>query len=151
MIDINLAPGIKNPVPTKKMKHALGLFLRVLEHTNQHLSVYLTHDKEMAELNQQYRQKNKPTDILSWSYWEDSPESGEFGELAVSMDRVREQAVENGWDEKTELFRLLAHGCAHLAGYDHEISETEEKRMLLVEQQMLVKIELGHLYGELGE
>ncbi len=59
-----------------------------------------------------------------------------IGELAVSLQRARTQAKANGWSVRTELARLLAHGCAHLAGYDHR-TRAQDGRMRRVEEALL--------------
>ena len=89
---------------------------------------------------------NHPTDILSWSYFEEDPDAELIGELMVSLDRIRTQAAENGWDIRTELVRLLAHGCVHLAGWNHERSEEEAQEMLKLEIQLLHRAGFEKLY-----
>ena len=111
------------------------------------ISLYITDDHEIRELNRQFRGQNKPTDVLSWSYWETDPDTEMLGEIVISMDRVKEQSRVNCLTEDVELIRLLAHGCAHLVGYDHERSVQEEKRMLVMEMKMLSKVGLGHIYS----
>ena len=76
----------------------------------------------------------------------ESKEKNIAGELVVSAERVRIQAAENGWDFETELIRLLAHGCAHFAGWDHEESEEEERKMLELEIQLLQDVGLDNIY-----
>ena len=68
------------------------------------------------------------------------------GDLVVSVERVRKQAAENGWDFETELIRLLAHGCAHLAGWDHERSPQEAQEMLELEIYLLKEVNLLNIY-----
>ena len=77
----------------------------------------------------------------------ETPEStGAAGELVLSGERVSQQATENGWDFETELIRLLAHGCAHLAGWNHERSSEESSKMLELETELLKKIGLRNIY-----
>lgn len=64
----------------------------------------------------------------------------------LSLETATKQALHNGWDLRTEVLRLLAHGCAHLVGYDHERSKEEERRMLKIEKELLAHIGLPHLY-----
>ena len=52
-----------------------------------------------------------------------------LGDIAVSLDIAKTQAIEHGLDFKEEIILLLIHGILHLLGYDHEISEQEEKKM----------------------
>ena len=135
------------PLEEKELLECLQSFLQTLGCAERTISLYVADDLEMRELNRRYRDLNKSTDVLSWSYWESDPESEMLGEIVISMDRVKEQARENCLSEDAELLRLLAHGCAHLVGYDHERSLEEEKRMLAVETKMLRKVGLGHIYS----
>ena len=57
------------------------------------------------------------------------PEEIILGDIAVSLDIAKAQAIEHGLDFKEEIILLLIHGILHLLGYDHEISEKEEKKM----------------------
>ena len=94
---------------------------------------------------------------MSWTYdleeekkagleSKESREENIAGELVVSAERVSKQAFENGWDFETELIRLLAHGCAHLAGWDHEESKKQERDMLDLEIQLLKDVGLKNIY-----
>ena len=127
----------------KVIRRALAAFLTDLGHPSRGVSLFVGDDRALRKLNRKYRGLASPTDILSWRYEE--PAEPLLGELAVSLDRVRPQAARNGWDAPTELMRLLAHGCAHLAGYDHE-TPAEEARMLPVEIRLLAGIGLENIY-----
>lgn len=87
-------------------------------------------DEEIAELNRDYRHKNKPTDVLSFAQWEgdvsDAPffvsPSGEalpLGDLVISIETAQRQAIELGHSLSQEIEFLAAHGTLHLLGYDH--------------------------------
>lgn len=104
------------------------------------VNLLLADDATLAELNGRFRDNPKPTDILSWSY-----EGEIFGEMALSLERARTQAKENGWNLTTEVLRLLAHGMAHLAGYDHQ-TPAEDKVMRELEESLLAEIGLTGLY-----
>lgn len=122
------------------------------------INIYFCSSETIAELNSQYRDKKKPTDILSWAYDEvdvadDFPMAEEedelsslWGDLALCIDICKIQADKYGWALEVELQRLLIHGIAHLMGYDHEV-EDEEKVMLALELKMLTEIGLGDIYG----
>lgn len=127
----------------------LAGFLCALGYPDSGVCVLVADDAALRALNAKYRGQDRPTDILSWSYreGEGGPAPEMLGEMAVSLDRVCVQAGENGWDMQTELLRLLAHGCAHLAGYDHE-TEEGEREMRAVEISMLAKAGLPSLYPE---
>ncbi len=145
-IQINWIPSGPPPdLDAAALGRALGLFLRGLGHGSRGVSVLLADDATLAGLNRAYRGRDAPTDVLSWSYRDDEAVPGLLGDLAVSLERVRAQARVNGWDAQTELLRLLAHGCAHLAGYDHATPD-EDRVMRDVEIALLDAVGLGHLY-----
>ena len=146
-IAISRSPSITLPLDEKELMEYLQSFLETLGHAERMISLYFTEDHEIRELNRRYRDHDRATDVLSWSYWESDPESEMLGEIVISMDRVKEQARTNCLSEDAELMRLLAHGCAHLVGYDHEGSLEEEKRMLAVEAKMLGKVGFGYIYS----
>ena len=100
---------------------------------NQEVSILLTADADIRELNQQFRGIDQPTDVLSFpqNADEDPPIPGEIilGDIAVSLDTAQAQAKEHGLTFEEEIILLLIHGILHLLGYDHEISEQEEEKM----------------------
>ena len=103
------------------------------------LSVALVGDTEIRRLNREYRRRDRPTDVLSFSLRE-----GRFGSVArslgdvvISLDTAVRQAKERGDHLRDEVDRLLVHGILHLAGYDHEISEREARRMKRKEHALL--------------
>ena len=146
MIEISIKEGLEWDQDEAWLKQLIGLFLEHLFEGKRSLSVSITDDEEIRTHNREQRYRHTATDILSWSYFEEDPQAEWVGDLMLSLDRVREQAAENGWDLRTELVRLLAHGCVHLAGWDHERSEEEERAMLQKEKELLEKGGFKHLY-----
>jgi len=127
-------------------RKAVELFLSLLFEGDRAISIYFTNDKEIKELNQRFRDKAFATDILSWSYYEEDPDVLLIGDLVLSVEHVLKQAKENDWDFSTEVLRLLAHGCAHLAGWDHERSTVEAHQMLDLEKKLLAKVQCFDIY-----
>ena len=157
MIQIRCDEGFQGLINEKRIRNILKEFLNRLFDSQRGISVLITNDAKIQKLNKQFRKKDYPTDILSWTYDVGEgeiagPELNELqedniaGELAVSGERVSKQASENGWDFETELIRLLAHGCTHLAGWDHEKSGKEEREMLELEIQLLKEAGLENIY-----
>ena len=113
------------------------------------VSIYFCTKETSQTLNHQYRDIDSPTDVLSWSYFEqngsDIPEGSPWGELAVCLEIVSSQANTTGWDLSTELLRLTVHGLVHLLGFDHE-TEADEMEMLGREVELLTLIGLGDIY-----
>lgn len=103
------------------------------------IGLTITDDDGIKELNSQFRDIDKPTDVLSFpnvsyetagdfSVFESdqkidliNPDTGKimFGDIVINEKRVREQAVEYGHSEKREFAFLVAHSMLHLCGYDH--------------------------------
>ncbi len=90
--------------------------------------VTLLGDDEIAALNHDYRHKNKPTDVLSFSLWEGEEmfdpalqESDELplGDLVISLETAARQAAELKHSLEREMEFLAVHGTLHLLGYDH--------------------------------
>lgn len=85
---------------------------------------------EIAELNQQYRAKLGPTDVLTFPY-DDS------ADVIISVDKIVEQAAEYGHKESDEAAFLVVHGILHSMGYDHERSEEEDREQRRLERNIL--------------
>ncbi len=89
------------------------------------LSVHLTDDAEIHELNRDYRQRDEPTDVLAFAMQEGeampSPSSQQvLGDVVISLETALRQAQKRrGGDLDSEVMTLLAHGLLHLVGYDH--------------------------------
>lgn len=86
-------------------------------------------DSEIAELNRRWRGKEAPTDVLSFSYEDEpaGPEDNPVGEVIVSVETARRQAVDEGHSVEEELSLLLVHGLHHIVGHDHEETAGAER------------------------
>lgn len=85
------------------------------------VSVLLTTDARMRELNRSFRGKNKPTDVLSFPAFALQGSAPRLaGDVAVSLETAQRQADEHGHSLAEEVRILLLHGLLHLAGFDHE-------------------------------
>jgi len=100
------------------------------------MSVNFVDNKEIQELNRNYRQKDSPTDVISFAMQEsvegemdiigeDMPLT--LGDIVISVDKAKEQAIDYGHSFKRELAFLTVHGFLHLLGYDHMTKSDEEK------------------------
>lgn len=85
------------------------------------LSVRITSNRRIQELNRRYRRKDKPTDVLSFP----ASVPGTVGDIAISKDIAAANAKRLGHPLNTELKVLILHGLLHLAGYDHESDQGE--------------------------
>lgn len=107
------------------------------------LSLMLTSDGEIQAMNAQYRQKNKPTDVLAFAALEvDFPQSHELhplslGDIVISVETADRQAQEQRHSLSYELAWLAAHGFLHLLGWDHP--DEEHLTRMLEQQEMLLQ------------
>ena len=145
-VEIQWKKNIETPDWSNDLITVMEFLLSKLFKKERTVSVYITDAVEMQMLNLEYRGKNSSTDVLSWSYYEEDHSALHVGDLAISWDDVCQQADTNGWDAKTEMIRMLVHGCCHLSGLDHERSKDEEKEMLALEEQLLTHLGLPGLY-----
>lgn len=89
------------------------------------ISVYITDDQVIRELNKNYRGKDKATDVLSFVFDEPAGSYKLLGEIVISIDTAKKQSEAIGHSIEEEIKRLLVHGFVHLLGYDHELKEEE--------------------------
>jgi len=96
------------------------------------LSIVITDDAQVRELNRTYRGKDKPTNVLSFPMQE-----GEFsditpgllGDVVISLDTARAEAQAAGISTDERMSQLLIHGILHLIGFDHELGEYHARKM----------------------
>lgn len=85
-------------------------------------------DRSIRKLNQQFRNTDKPTDVLSFPSGE---QDTNLGDIAISVETAATQAKENGLTLDSEIAQLILHGLLHLSGYDHETDNGEMNRLEL--------------------
>lgn len=102
------------------------------------LSIKVTGDQEIRELNSAYRGIDKTTDVLSFEadYYDPDLESRYLGDVVISFPQAAGQAQKSGHPVESELQLLIIHGVLHLLGYDHG-SEEEKETMWKVQDQTL--------------
>lgn len=108
------------------------------------LSLLLTDDETIHELNRTYRGVDRPTDVLSFSLREGedgNPEDTMLGDVVVSVDRASLQANQYGHSMEREVGFLTVHGILHLLGWDHE-EANDEHRMMAKTEEILMSIGL---------
>lgn len=109
------------------------------------ISIAIVSTSQIQKLNLKYRNKNKPTDVLSFSRMGTSLpflpfDEVDLGDVLICWKIAKNQALQYQTTVKKELARLTVHGVLHLFGYDHEISSKEEKRMFKLQDKILQKI-----------
>ncbi len=116
-----------------KIKKMSETVLKGLGFDRREVSVLLTNDAEIHELNLAYRKKDKPTDVLSF------PMDDELllGDIVISIERAASQAVSFDVTLDEELGRLVVHGLLHLLGYDHVKGGRQAREMKEKEEALL--------------
>jgi probable rRNA maturation factor len=101
------------------------------------LNVIFVTDAYIQSLNKSYREKNEPTDVLSFNYNGGKGDDNDLiGEIYISVDTAKKQAEEQKHDLQDELNKLFVHGFLHIHGHDHEKDE-DYKKMLELEERVL--------------
>jgi probable rRNA maturation factor len=112
------------------------------------ISINFVTNKEIQEINRDYRDKDAPTDVISFAMQEsvegeleiiDGEDMGipeTLGDIIISIEKAKEQAEEYNHSYERELGFLAVHGLLHLLGYDH-MDEQEEKKMFAKQEEIL--------------
>ncbi|MDO4266612.1 MAG: rRNA maturation RNase YbeY [Eubacteriales bacterium] len=130
------------------------------------VELLLTDDASIREMNGEFREIDRSTDVLSFPMIEYEapacfdgfddcpelfhPESGELllGDIVISMEHVKAQAEEYGHSEEREFAFLIAHSMLHLMGYDHM---EEDERRIMEEKQEAILIRAGYTRDQKNE
>ena len=129
---------IKTVLELEEIKHDLDIYIT------------LTNNEEIHIINKEYRNVDRPTDVLSFPMYEreEIPKLREekvddteeiLGDIIISIPKIKEQAEEYGHSYERELAYLTTHGMLHLLGYDHII---EEEKVVMREHEEAVLTEL---------
>ena len=114
-------------IDSEDINKKIGVVMKNLGCLNQEVSILLTVDADIRKLNQQFRNIDRATDVLSFPQDadEDTITPGEIilGDIAVSLDTAQAQAKEHGLTFEEEIILLLIHGILHLKGFDHQTAE----------------------------
>jgi len=127
-------------------KTFVGKMLCELKYDDFDISVTFTTDKNIRELNKNFRGKDKPTDVLSFPHHPGLPagqrikvrdeDDKALGDIIISVEYTERDAKKHGVSLQQRIELLLAHGVAHLLGHDH-IEDAEYKVMRRLEERVL--------------
>ena len=109
-------------------------------------SVTIVDDKVIHEYNKQYRNIDRPTDVLSFAFndFDDGivdEEINSLGDIIISIETCKRQAKEYGHSLTRELCFLFTHGFLHLLGYDH-MNEKDENKMFSLQDEILNELNI---------
>jgi probable rRNA maturation factor len=148
VVEVQIAPilveterqnlGLVDPLLSRRLEAAA---MAALQHERRsgEVTLVLTVDQSIQELNRDFLGEDRPTDVLSFSAQEEvgpfvsAPETGGYlGDVIISYPRAVQQASEHSHSVEQELDLLVVHGLLHLLGYDHA---TEEEKALMWSHQ----------------
>ena len=141
-------PDPHEPELTEALERRAALLLEAVTASERDLAVLLCDDARMTDLNREWRDESKPTDVLSFATDEGDalamPPGMEppLGDVVISLDTARRQAAAHGWELLDEATFLLVHGVCHLTGHDHG-EPTEAARMRAEEDRLLAIVAPG--------
>lgn len=121
------------------LRRVTGKLLWLLDEAEAEVEVCiaLVGDTRMRRLNRTYRNKDRTTDVLAFAYREVKPDVAPLlGDVVISIPAARRQAKACSHSLDEEVLRLLIHGVLHLAGYDHERSRQQARRMQRKETEL---------------
>ena len=97
------------------------------------VTIVFNNDSKMRQLNNGFRGKNTTTDVLSFTYEVDEFEtdSNFLGDIVISLEQAKRQAIENNLAFEIEVKQLILHGFLHLLGFDHETDKGEMNELEL--------------------
>jgi probable rRNA maturation factor len=147
-VEIQVAPAFADVVSEDRLQQVVKTVLAYEEEPGE-VTVVVTDDEGIRELNRDFLSIDEPTDVLSFGIQKDagpfvaSPEAGKYlGDVIVSYPRAEEQAAEQGYPVQRELELLVVHGVLHLLGYDHA-EEEEKARMWTRQDDILTSLWFG--------
>lgn len=96
------------------------------------ISIVITDDQEIRDLNKTYRGKDKPTNVLSFPMQEGQFSDitpGLLGDVVISVDTAEQEASDAEISMDERMSQLLIHGILHLLGFDHETGDSDAEKM----------------------
>ena len=110
------------------------------------MTIVLTDDAQLHELNREYLGVDAPTDVLSFPAAEEDPETGTpyLGDILISIPRAKQQAETAGHSVEDEVQLLVVHGTLHLLGHDHA-DAAEKARMWKAQAEVMSGLGLSHV------
>jgi probable rRNA maturation factor len=153
---------VSTPIPAEQWQELFSLwwqqlgeedFILVPKPEEAELTLRFTDNAEIQQLNQAYRKKDEPTDVLSFAVLEDelflenmyptSPEPQYLGDIVIAVPYAQEQSQKKGHSLDEELIWLSLHGLLHLLGWDHQ-EDSSFAAMILRQHQLLEATALSY-------
>lgn len=147
-LDVQIASRADTPNATQLQKWATLAAADILKQRNeeQELTIRIVDEEESQSLNHSYRDKDKPTNVLSFPY-EQAPGMHVplIGDLVICAPVVIQEALEQKKTAEAHWAHMVIHGILHLLGYDH-IEMDEAEQMEKLEVTLLAKLGYANPY-----
>jgi probable rRNA maturation factor len=133
----------KIKIDKRKIRSVCMTLLKHLACADKEISLCFVDDQTIQQLNNQYLYKDKPTNVLSFSLQEG--ECGSInphilGDIVISVDRAKEDALKKSLSFEREIDFLIIHGLLHLLGYNHENATKEDAKAMQKKEKELLNL-----------
>ncbi len=148
LLHLIIQPGVPTSAVNERLiEQRVRKLLRILSLSNKNLNIVFMNDSEIASFNSTYRNREEPTNVLSFPGEDEEAllpltvPHDELGDILVSVETAEREARQTSKTLEDRLTELILHGLLHLHGYDHERSEEEALAMWDKEQELLQKLQ----------
>ncbi len=137
-VNIQIDEAFSGDAQPKLIREAARAALKHQRAANGALSISVSSDETLQELNWKFLDHDAPTDVLSFPSDSDDPDAAGryFGDIAISFPRAHAQAAAGGHPVEAELQLLTVHGILHLLGHDHG-EEDQKAKMWKAQEEIL--------------
>ena len=140
MNEINITNSTNETIDEKLLYKVANYALEYEKVSNAVLNIIIVDNEYIHKINREYRGVDRETDVISFALEDDDTfvklPIRVLGDIYISIDRVKSQALEYGHSETREISFLTVHGILHLLGYDH-MKEEDEKVMFAKQEEVL--------------
>ena len=128
----------KSEIDLSLVRRIVNKFAKAHDVSHKEISIAFIGDAEIKKLNQTYRRKNEPTDVLTFAGEEEF-----WGEIIIDFEQIKRQAGRLGHSAQDEMIFILVHGLLHLLGYNDE-TEKGRRKMIKQADSLLKKLNLSY-------
>ncbi len=137
MIEVMVNQTVRTKLHSSSIRKAVEFIARHEPRVRGAVEIQLIGERYMQKLNHRFRGQNRVTDVLSFSWREDTQWQGNhLGQLYLCPKYIQRQAKRFGVTPTEEFLRTLVHGLLHLIGYDHQTAQ-EARRMFSVQERLV--------------
>ena len=145
MNEINITNSTNETIDEKLLYKVANYALEYEKVSNAVLNIIIVDNEYIHKINRKYRGVDRETDVISFALEDDDTfvklPIRVLGDIYISIDRVKSQALEYGHSETREISFLTVHGILHLLGYDH-MNEEDEKIMFSKQDNILSDLKI---------